>query len=105
MAKQELEANGYEIIECNFYCRFGEIDIIAKDGEYIVFCEVKYRKDKVTGEPAEAVGYKKQKRISMSAMYYMTKKYNTVDIPFRFDVVSILQDNIEIIKNAFEARM
>ena len=45
MAKQELEANGYEIIECNFYCRFGEIDIIAKDGEYIVFCEVKYRKD------------------------------------------------------------
>ena len=50
-----LEQQGYEIIEYNYRCRFGEIDIIAKDGSYLVFCEVKYRSCKGKGSPLEAV--------------------------------------------------
>ena len=48
-----LEERGYEILEYNFRCRMGEIDIIARDGEYLVFCEVKYRLDARSGHPAQ----------------------------------------------------
>ena len=54
-----LESIGYEILEYNFRCRMGEIDIIARDGDYLVFCEVKYRAGTGKGYPAEAVDLKK----------------------------------------------
>lgn len=96
-----LEKNGYEIIEYNFRCRQGEIDIIAKDGEYLVFCEVKYRSSVKCGTPFEAVDYKKQKIISRCALFYiMKKKLN--DMPCRFDVVSVTEKDIQVLKNAFE---
>ena len=66
-----LEEKGYEILEYNFRCRSGEIDIIARDGEYLVFCEVKYRAGNGKGHPAEAVGFRKQSVISKCALYYM----------------------------------
>ena len=89
-----LESIGYEILEYNFRCRMGEIDIIARDGDYLVFCEGK-------GYPAEAVDFKKQRVISKCALYYLTKK-GTMELPCRFDVVSILNDKIQVIKNAFD---
>ena len=61
LAGAYLEQNGYEIIEYNFRCKQGEIDIVAKDGEYLVFCEVKYRSNIKKGTPFEAVDYKKQR--------------------------------------------
>ncbi len=96
-----LESEGYEILEYNFRYRRGEIDIIAKDGEYLVFCEVKYRKDSLAGHPAEAVDVAKQRRISQCALYYITT-HNLVDVACRFDVVSIEGEEICLIQNAFD---
>ena len=87
--------------EYNYRCKLGEIDIIARDGDYLVFCEVKYRADDRKGTPAEAVDYAKQRVISKSALYYMT--VNGIDeIPCRFDVVSIEDDRIILYQNAFD---
>ena len=98
-----LEKNGYEIIEYNFRCRQGEIDIIAKDGEYLVFCEVKYRSGTESGFPLEAIDYKKQRIISRCALFYITK-HGLADVPCRFDAISVTDTEITIIKNAFDYR-
>lgn len=102
MAGEYLKRKGYEIVEYNFRCRFGEIDIIARDGEYLVFCEVKYRSQKRTGHPLEAVDTRKQRNISKCAMYYLMRK-QIWNVPCRFDVVSIEGEVLTLIKNAFEA--
>lgn len=92
---------GYHILSRNYRKKFGEIDIIAKDNEYIVFIEVKYRKDTQFGYPEEAVNHKKQQKIIYIANEYL-KNYNiNTDIPIRFDIVSILSNKIKVIKNAF----
>lgn len=96
-----LEQQGYEIIEYNYRCRVGEIDIIARDGEYLVFCEVKYRKSGANGGPLAAVNYKKQRIIYRCAEYYLTEKHLS-DIPCRFDVVGIEGNRINLVKNAFD---
>lgn len=96
-----LEKNGYEIIEYNFRCMQGEIDIIAKDNGYLVFCEVKYRSNTMSGTPFEAVDYKKQRIISRCALFYITK-HNLSEIPCRFDVVSVTDEEIQVLKNAFD---
>ncbi len=96
-----LESEGYEILEYNFRYRRGEIDIIAKDREYLVFCEVKYRKDDSTGHPFEAVDAAKQRKISQCALYYITI-HNLTDAPCRFDVVSIEGEEIRLFQNAFD---
>lgn len=97
-----LENCGYKIIEYNFRCRMGEIDIIARDGEYLVFVEVKYRKDETSGNPLEAVDIKKQRIISKVASYYcLTHGYGETT-SCRFDVVALLGNEVSLIKNAFE---
>lgn len=96
-----MESLGYEILEYNFYTRTGEIDIIAKQEEYLVFAEVKYRKNSSKGHPLEAVSLQKQRRISKSALYYMKRK-GVSEMAVRFDVVSILDDEIQVVQNAFD---
>ena len=71
LAIKHLQENGYKIIQRNFECRQGEIDIIAKDKEEIVIIEVKTRKCLEYGKPAEAVDEKKQKHIYKAAEYYL----------------------------------
>ena len=94
-----LEKNYYQIIERNFFCRFGEIDIIARDGNYLVFVEVKYRKSENYGMPIEAVDFRKQNKIRGVANYYLLKTgYNKA---VRFDIIGILGEKITHIKNAF----
>ena len=100
-AGKYLEKKGYKILEYNFRYRQGEIDIVAMDGEYLVFCEVKYRKDLKCGHPAEAVDRRKQRTISKGACFYMTLR-GLSDIPCRFDVVSIEDDKITLYQNAFD---
>ena len=95
-----LEKSGYKILERNFRCRSGEIDIIALNGDYIVFIEVKYRKDKTFGYPRESVNYYKQKNISKVASYYLLIK-NAYHKNCRFDVVEIIGSHIELIQDAF----
>ncbi|MDD2978703.1 MAG: YraN family protein [Hespellia sp.] len=96
-----LEQQGYVILEYNYRCHMGEIDIIAKDQDYLVFCEVKYRKDTGKGSPLEAVGPAKQRVISKCAQYYLLTHHLT-DVACRFDVAGILGDQISVVKNAFE---
>ncbi len=101
IAGEYLALHGYEILEYNFRCRSGEIDIIAKDGEYLVFCEVKYRKNAQKGTPLDAITIEKQKKISKTALYYITTRHKS-GVSCRFDVIGILGDEIQLIKHAFE---
>lgn len=101
-AAEYLCSKGYRILAHSFRCHFGEIDLIAKDGEYLVFIEVKYRTDNNAGEPQEAVGCRKQQKICRTAAYYCMKQGFSPDQPCRFDVAAIRGEDITIIKNAFE---
>jgi len=101
-AAEFLESEGYFILERNFRCKFGEIDIIARDGRYLVFVEVKYRTDLRAGEPLEAVDYRKQSRISRVADYYCMRHHIMQDAPCRFDVVAVCGGEITLLRNAFE---
>lgn len=95
-----LEQMGYEILEYNYRCRFGEIDIIAKDGICLVFCEVKYRSGRGKGSPLEAVDYRKQQTIFRCASHYLAGQ-ELGDVPCRFDVIGIEGTAVTHIKNAF----
>ncbi|MBC8208283.1 MAG: YraN family protein [Desulfobulbaceae bacterium] len=106
LASAHLQQLGMSIVERNYRQKTGEIDIIAKDRETLVFVEVKTRKTRSFGSPAEAVTIKKQQQISRTAMLYLSRN-QLLDSPVRFDVVSILMTNhskpcIELIQNAFE---
>jgi putative endonuclease len=104
MAEKYLREQGYKIIKRNYRTKFGEIDIIAKDKETIVFVEVKARRSK-SYNPKEAVTNSKKRKISMVASYYL-KSTRQINARARFDVVSIGSGNnpeaVEIVKNAFE---
>lgn len=104
-AARHLKKLGYKIIERNFFSRFGEIDIIARDGEYTVFVEVRYRKSESYGSGAETVDAIKRGKIKKTAEVYLMKNGGFFS-PARFDVVSIsgeLGKNcaVEVIKDAF----
>ena len=101
-AARFLMDQGYHIIQRNYHSRYGEIDLIAKEGETLVFVEVKYRRNDKMGDPKEAVDRKKQKKISMTASYYLMRECGRMDIPCRFDVAAVLGEQIEVVKNAFE---
>ena len=96
-----LAEQGYELLEYNFRCRMGEIDIIARDKGCLVFCEVKYRSGDGSGHPAEAVDFKKQKAISRCALYYLSS-HGLIDLACRFDVVSFEGDTVTLYQNAFD---
>jgi len=105
IAVSYLKKQGYKIIEQNYRTKLGEIDIIAREKDTIAFIEVKSRKSKNFGSPKWAVTPKKQRKISMVALWYLKTTMQS-NVKARFDVVSIIssQDNpsIEIVKNAFE---
>ena len=83
-----LERRGYDIVERNWTCFAGEADIIARDGEAVVFVEVKTRTGASNGLPAEAVTKNKRERYEKIACTFLAD-YDVVDVPVRFDVVSI----------------
>lgn len=99
-AGRYLEEKGFRMVEYNYRCRYGEIDIIAKDGDCLVFCEVKYRSGKSKGHPLEAVNSRKQQVIFRCALHYLSEK-QMQDIPCRFDVIGIKNNEIVHIMNAF----
>lgn len=100
MAIAYLQDKHYLILEHSYRCRLGEIDIIAKQGEYIIFVEVKYRKSKDFGYPREAVNFKKKQHIVKTAMYYLKTKVG-YEVPMRFDVIEILENQITHLEAAF----
>lgn len=95
-----LKNLGYKILDKNFKTHVGEIDVIAKDGEEIVFIEVKTRSQEAFGSPAEAVGELKQQKYFKVAEQYLIKNKFTAS-PVRFDVVEIQNGQINHIKDAF----
>lgn len=105
IAVLHLKKQGYKIIEQNYRTKLGEIDIIAKEKNTIVFVEVKSRKSCSYGNPKYALTQKKKRKISMVALYFL-KITNQSGSKARFDVVSISpggkDPEIEIIKNAFD---
>lgn len=107
ISERHLKGLGYIILDRNFTCKIGEIDIICKDGDHIVFVEVKTRYDKRYGSPSEAVTHYKQNKICKTAQFYiMVKKLHKLN--FRFDVIEVFlnrSDNeytLRLIKNAFQ---
>ena len=102
LAAEFLKRHGYEILEMNYRCRRGEIDIVARSGGYLVFVEVKYRGSGAAGLPVEAVDRRKQQRISYTARHYLMTHGLGWDMPVRFDVVAILGNRIRLYPNAFE---
>lgn len=102
-AVEYLEQLNYRILECNYHAKTGEIDIVAKEEQYLVFVEVKYRSSTKIGFPEEAVDYRKKKHIVRTAKAYLTRFQLSEFTPCRFDVIVILDDKVKLIKNAFEA--
>ena len=100
-----LNRLGYRILEQNFRTRRGEIDIIAEDGDTLVFIEVKTRKGASHGSPFESVTLAKQQRIARVAEEYL-QQHALHERPARFDVIAVLAagaaPQIELIKNAFD---
>ena len=107
-ACRELERRGYAIVARRFRTRRGEIDVIARDGETLVFVEVKARRSTRYGTPLEAVTpFKRDRLLRMAAEYVLAK--GVANANCRFDVVSVLfgeglRPRVEVVKNAFDAR-
>ena len=101
MAAAYIESVGGEILARNHGIRGGEVDLIFRDADTIVFCEVKLRSGERFGTPAEAVTITKQKRVCRAALDYAYKK-NCIDEKLRFDIIEVVNGKINHIKNAFE---
>ena len=106
IAREYIRNNGGRIVDSNFRSNSGEIDIIAYDGQYLCFIEVKYRKDNKLGGPEAAVNFSKQKKICKVSLIYLYIHGLSEDIPIRYDVISISgeKDSVSLHwhKNAFE---
>ncbi len=107
IAASYLETCGYSIVTTNFRAgKYGEIDIIAREKEFICFVEVKSRGSLIFGTPAEAVNKRKQDRIRKVAYIYINQ-YKLHNYNIRFDIVEIMEDrshkvrDINLIRNAF----
>ncbi len=104
LAARYLKKKGYEILQRNYRTRLGEIDIIARDGQAIVFVEVKARKTERAGSVKSSITKTKQMKITRLAQHYL-KQTRTYDVKVRFDVVVIKGEgeSVELFKNAFNA--
>ena len=101
-AAQLLIAAGYEIIERNFRCKAGELDIIARDGDVLVFVEVRSRSDDDHGHAVEMIGRTKQRRVVRVARHYLAVAAPRFE-RCRFDVVAITAGDAILLRDAFRA--
>jgi putative endonuclease len=107
LAADILRRSGYRILARNYRTKVGEIDIVARDGETLVFVEVKSRRDGgLYGHPKYAVNRAKQRKLSKAALWYL-KETGQLGRRARFDVVAIISRGVgdiqwEIVRNAFE---
>jgi putative endonuclease len=103
-AEKYLRRNGYRIVARNFRAAGAEIDIVAMDGEALVFVEVKTRRSREAGAPHEAVDERKQKQIRRAAEIFATR-YRADDVTMRFDIIAVDASGkrleIELLRNAF----
>jgi putative endonuclease len=107
-AARYLEAQGYTLVERNYQCRQGELDIIAERGSLLCFVEVRMRSTAAWGDPSHTVSFAKQRRVVKAAVRYLHEQ-RVRDRDIRFDVISVLgrgpSAKVEHIPNAFDAGM
>ncbi len=105
LALKKIKDLGYKKIVRNYRCPLGEIDLIARDGDTLVFVEIKTRRGKSIAYAKEAVDAKKKRQLSKVALAYM-KSNGCYGVKARFDVVAVClgrdKEQIEVIKNAFD---
>lgn len=104
-AAAELGRRGYRIVGSNYRCRHGEIDLLAKDGDCLVFVEVRCKRTDTFGSPAESITLAKQRRLITTAQHYI-EEHNLNEVACRFDVVEVHEVDgrlvvKDILKNAF----
>ena len=95
-----LERDGYRIVERNYRCKLGELDIVARDGAVLAFVEVRSRADESHGHAAEMVTPAKQRKVARVAAWYLVDR-RPRDAQMRFDVVAITGASVELIKDAW----
>ena len=101
-AASYLTKQGLRLVDSNYYCRQGEIDLIMQDNTTLVFVEVRYRRNTQFGTPQSTVDSRKCRKIILAANHYLQK--NRLDMRCRFDVIAITGTNnrIQWIKSAFD---
>jgi len=102
-ARRFLEARGLRVVQANFNCRHGEIDLVMRDGDTVVFVEVRYRRGQAFGGAAASVTAAKRRRVISAAHVWMAGRPYDARRPCRFDVLAFEGDRVEWIPNAFEA--
>jgi putative endonuclease len=107
VAARFIRTKGYKVVERNYTCTLGEMDIIALEGKTLCFIEVKTLSGKTYGPPEIAVTARKQRQLSKVALTYLSQN-NLHDTKARFDVVAVIlspdHEEVELIKDAFELR-
>jgi putative endonuclease len=104
VAVRELVRMGYRIIERNFRCFAGELDVVARDGQTLVFVEIRSRRSDRFGSALEAVSRTKQQQVSRVAAAYLELRHPKFDT-CRFDVVGVTGDKIEVVQDAWRIGM
>ena len=99
LAAAWYEARGYEVVDRNWRCREGELDLVVRRRGELVFCEVKTRSSAAFGVPAEAVTRTKQQRLRVLAARYLAQTARRGQV--RFDVAAVLGGRVEVIEAAF----
>ena len=100
LAARYLQQHGLKLLDSNYHCRFGEIDLILRDGDTLVFAEVRKRSGNGFGGAAASIDQHKQRRLTLTAQHYIASLPG--DPPCRFDALLLdAGDNIEWVKNAF----
>jgi putative endonuclease len=98
-----LEKKGLKLLARNYHCIFGEIDLIMRDRNHIVFVEVRKRSRTYFASAIESVNFTKQRKLIKTATHYLQKQRWFDKVQCRFDVVGISEDQLEWIKDAFSA--
>lgn len=105
LAARQLQAEGYTLLERNYRCTAGEMDVVARDGECLVFVEVRTRRGDRWGTPEESVTPAKQARLVLVAKHYIAE-HEAWDVDWRIDLVAVDMDGwgrlrrLEIIRDA-----
>ena len=105
LAERYLKRQGYTIVERNYRCPLGEIDLVALDKRVVVFVEVKTRRADISGTPLESVNGAKQKRVKRAALHYLSRHHlNDRDVQFDVVGISLRSDPpaVRHVRNAFD---
>ncbi len=101
-ALSSLAAKGYKILDTNYRSRFGEIDIVARDGDTVIFVEVKSLISNTIKAPSAQVDSKKQVKLAKTALQYISENDENYEFNYRFDVIEVLNNKINHIESAFD---